>query len=200
MVLLYGFEPFGNRRKNSSWEMLKDLKDKEVRVLKLPVSYDNPAEELLKVIDEEKPDLVLGFGQLDGVPFPVFERIGVNWIDSKYKDNSGKIIHDKPIIKDAPVAYFTTVPNKRIIRALNEREIETKMSQYLTLYVCNQVLYELLNHVETENLKTKAGHVHVPPLPGQVEKTEKNKGKVPTVPLKDLKRFLEATVKALKTI
>jgi len=194
MIILYGFESFGKRKKNSSWEMLKDFKAKDVKVLQLPVNYENPAKKLIEVIDRERPDVVLGFGQFAGIPFPIFERIAVNLIDSKHKDDKGRIIHDKPIA-EGPVAYFTTIPNKKIIRALKKEKITAKMSQYLSLYICNQVLYEVLNHVEKRGLKTKVGHVHVPILPEQL----KEKEKIPTMPLKDLKKALKIIVRVLKT-
>jgi len=70
-VLVTGFEPFNNAKLNPSESLVtrlnsNDVAGAEIITKVLPVVYSKSATELLDLIDEYQPDVVLCFGQVAG--------------------------------------------------------------------------------------------------------------------------------------
>ena len=63
-------------------------------------------------------------------------------MDARIPDNDGlfpgRIF---PVEKDGETAYFTTLPVKKMMEAMNEAGISTSLSYSAGSYVCNTVMY-----------------------------------------------------------
>lgn len=173
-IIITGFEPFGTDKINPSWEMIRDFKSDKNEIIKmcLPVVFGKASEILIEKIKEEKPDVVVMFGQAGGRKKITPERVAINFRDCTIKDNEGNKPQDKYIIKNAPAAYFSTLPIKKICRMLKNNFIPSGISNSAGTYVCNDLMYNILNYIDTENLKIKAGFIHVPYIREQVFNSE----------------------------
>ncbi|USG99488.1 pyroglutamyl-peptidase I [Thermococcus argininiproducens] len=193
-VLITGFEPFGGEKINPSWEAVKDLPEKidGVKILKkeLPVSFKGIKEKLPQILNKTMPDIVILTGQAAGRANITIERVAINIMESKKEDNDGYKPEDEPIFKEAPAAYFSTLPIKRIVKSLRNNKIPAAISNSAGTYVCNTAMYVALHHIAINNLNIKAGFIHVPYIPEQVlEKPQ------PSMSLEMIRKALEITIK-----
>ncbi|MFA4646012.1 pyroglutamyl-peptidase I [Pyrococcus kukulkanii] len=165
-VLVTGFEPFGNEKINPSWEAVKLLPDEieGATVVKklLPVTFNGVRRILPELILKEKPDVVISTGLAGGRPTITVERVAINIMDSTMPDNEGYKPEDEPIFDDAPTAYFSTLPIKKIVRALRENGIPALVSNTAGTYVCNTAMFTALHTIAKHKLNAKAGFIHVP--------------------------------------
>ncbi|AMM54500.1 pyroglutamyl-peptidase I [Pyrococcus kukulkanii] len=165
-VLVTGFEPFGNEKINPSWEAVKLLPDEieGATVVKklLPVTFNGVRRILPELILKEKPDVVISTGLAGGRPTITVERVAINIMDSTMPDNEGYKPEDEPIFEDAPTAYFSTLPIKKIVRALRENGIPALVSNTAGTYVCNTAMFTALHTIAKHKLNAKAGFIHVP--------------------------------------
>lgn len=94
------------------------------------------------------------------------ERVAINVNDARIPDNLGEQPVDTPVVIDGPVAYFSTLPIKAMVKALREAGVPAAVSQTAGTFVCNQVFY-LLQHA-LAGTDVRSGFIHVPNLPEQV--------------------------------
>lgn len=176
-VVITGFEPFKNEKVNPSWEVCKTLKQESeiaVEVRQLPVVYDEAAERALTFLDETQPDVVLHLGEAGGRTHISVERIAVNCDDASIGDSKGQKRDGMPIENEGSDGLFTTIPVKKIVKALKEAGIPAVISNSAGTYLCNHVLYRTLNHVKKNNLRARVGFIHLPYLPQQtIDKPDK---------------------------
>lgn len=193
-VLITGFAPFGGEKTNPSWEAVQRLPDaidgnvviKEL----LPVSYAHAGVVIIDLITKNKPDVVIAVGQAGGRSGITIERVAININDAELADNDGLALTDTPCLKDAPAAYFSTLPVKDIIAAIRAEKIPAFISNSAGTYVCNHVLYHALHHCAVHSLPIKTGFIHVPFLPEQV--CEKNN--TASMSLENIIRALEIAI------
>lgn len=175
-VLLTGFEPFNGATINPAWEAVRALEGWEgaveehrfrVEVRQLPCVFGQAIEDLVAMVDELHPDVVIAVGQAGGRPDISVERVAINVDDAAILDNGGQQPVDAAIAAEGPAAYFSTLPIKAIVRALRERGLVAGVSQTAGTFVCNHVFYGLMHHVARQPQPVKAGFIHVPFLPEQ---------------------------------
>ncbi|MBT7913468.1 pyroglutamyl-peptidase I, partial [Candidatus Bathyarchaeota archaeon] len=82
VILLTGFEPFGGSHINPSIEACKPLDGKEyngykVKVVEIPLRFDEVRSRLIKAIEVTKPSAVLSTGQA-GSSMIRLERVAIN--------------------------------------------------------------------------------------------------------------------------
>lgn len=70
-VLITGFEPFDDELLNPSWEVVSQLNDRligntKVIARQLPCVFGAAVDEITRLIDELKPELVIAVGQAGG--------------------------------------------------------------------------------------------------------------------------------------
>ena len=171
-VLLTGFEPFGQEKVNPSWETVKAFPElrEDVEVLKicLPVSFQKAVTMLEQAVDDYRPDVVLSIGQAGGRCAVEVERVAINMVDSKKPDNDGYQPQGCQLRADAPNAYFSNLPLKRLVEAIQNEGIPAAISNSAGLYVCNSVFYTAMHLVYSKYPNMQAGFIHVPYLPSQV--------------------------------
>ena len=132
-ILLTGFETFADNAVNPSQKLMEQLPDKMGKNLYvekkiLPVDHVLAPEKILKAIREENPDSIIAFGLAAGRPRISLERIAINLMDFRIADNTGAIISDKPVVRNGPAAYFTTLPIHSILLSLIEANIPSEIS------------------------------------------------------------------------
>jgi pyroglutamyl-peptidase len=172
-LLLTGFEPFGGSDINPSEQVVKKLAGKEYPETELiskilPVDQEAGPEKLIQAVEEIKPEVVICMGEARGRAAINIERVAINLMDYRIRDNSGNLIQDQPIIQDGPSAYFCTLPVRKIMEAVQEAGVPAMLSLSAGAFLCNQVIYTLLHYLEKNNVAIPAGFIHLPSLPEQV--------------------------------
>jgi len=176
-VLLCGFEAFDGEQLNPSWLVAErvaqeNLAEKEgafaVNAVQLPCEFDRSLIVLTEAIERHQPSLVLCLGQAGGRPDISVERIGINCMDAPIADNAGSQPIDSAVIEHAEAAFFSTLPIKAIVQSLRDEGIPASVSNSAGTYVCNQVLYGVLQYLARQDLSdVRAGFIHLPYLPEQ---------------------------------
>lgn len=173
-VLITGFEPFGGEIVNPALEAVMKIENKldhiEVIKAKLPVVFHQSISVLEQLIQTHNPNVVICVGQAGGRTSITLERVGINVDDARMPDNDGKTPVDQKINPNGPDAYFSSLPIKAIVSAINESGIPASVSNSAGTYVCNHVLYGLSDFIASSSLDIKGGFIHVPFAPEQVVK------------------------------
>lgn len=173
-VLLTGFTPFDGADTNSSWQVAQRLDGAVVDghtvvAALLPTEFDTSLELLTELIDRHVPALVVCLGQADGRDSISLERIAINITDARIADNAGNQPVDKPVVSGGPPAYFTSLPIKAMLKALQQAGIPGEVSQTAGTFVCNHVFYGLMHTLERRRAfpGLRGGFIHLPRLPEQ---------------------------------
>ncbi|MBD5157987.1 MAG: pyroglutamyl-peptidase I [Butyrivibrio sp.] len=199
-ILVTAFDAFGDDSVNSSSEALDALfvpeETASIVKLKLPTVFGKSEMLLTDAIKEHKPDAVLCVGQASGRAAITIERVAINIMDARIADNEGFKPVDVPIEADAPAAYFSTVPIKAMVKAISEAGIPAEVSNTAGTYVCNRLLYGALHYIAVNSLPIRAGFIHVPCIPKQIEGMDK---KPPAMEPELIVRALEIAVRVTVT-
>lgn len=219
-ILLTAFTPFDGEKINPALEAMKLVKDRlgnlEVVKIEVPTVFRKSIQVVTEAIEKEKPDFVLSIGQAGGREGITPERVAINIDDARIPDNEGNQPVDEPIFPDGANAYFSTLPVKAMVEAIRREGLPSSLSNSAGTYVCNHLMYGvlyflnkndcqvgnghlqykdscLLNDGEEKRQAVKAGFIHVPYLPEQT----KNQKNLPSLPLLDMVRGLEAAICAI---
>ena len=73
------------------------------------------------------------------------------------------------MVAQGPAAYFTTLPIKAMLAAVQARGVAAEVSQTAGTFVCNHVFYGLMHRLATVAALqgTRGGFIHVPYAAGQ---------------------------------
>lgn len=198
-LLLTAFEPFGGESINPALEAVKRVQsrvgDVEVIRLEVPTVFGRSIETVAAAIRREKPDAVLCVGQAGGRGALTPERVAINIDDARIPDNEGSQPIDRPIAADGPAAYFSTLPVKAMVQAIREAGVPAELSNSAGTFVCNHLLYGVLHILAREYPGVRGGFLHVPFIPQQ---TAGRPSPVPSLPLEEIVRGLEAAVRAIE--
>ncbi len=176
-VLLTGFEPFGTATSNPSGEIVKQISGDNIVTAILPVAYTQSAERLLALIAEHNPDVVICLGQAEGRTQITPERVAINLDDARLADNEGVMRNDVKILEDGPDAYFSTLPIKEIVEAIQTKGIPAAVSLSAGAFLCNHIFYVAQN--KFAGTSVRSGFVHVPLMDSQASEFPG----LPTMPL-----------------
>jgi pyroglutamyl-peptidase len=171
-VLLTGFEPFGGEAENPSWEAVRELEGERVEghhlVARLmPCVFGKAIARLEAEIEALDPAVVICVGQAGGRAEISLERVAVNLEDARIPDNAGEQPLDGAVIEGGPVAYFTGLPVKAILRDLLAAGIPAAISHTAGTFVCNHIFYGACHVAHTRRRELRAGFIHVPYSPAQ---------------------------------
>ena len=122
------------------------------------------------------------------------ERVAVNVMDETIPDNEGAFPHGDPIDPDGPAAYMTRLPIHRITERLQGAGIPARISNTAGVYVCNNLMYGLLQAIAEEPIfrDVKGGFIHLPPT-----KELELPASVPVLPLETLVEALRIAVETI---
>lgn len=186
-ILVTGFGPFAGVSSNPSLEAVRALPERtgDVRILKeeLPVLFGAGAERLLALIQETEPDAVLCTGLAAGRKALTPEVIAVNLKNARIPDNKGQQPLWEKIREDGPDGIFARADVRRMASSMLEAGIPAEVSFSAGTFVCNEVMYRLL---ETD---LPGGFVHVP-CAAELPCREENFA----LPLKEIARGLEICI------
>ncbi|MDO5493188.1 MAG: pyroglutamyl-peptidase I [Nesterenkonia sp.] len=187
-ILITGFEPFDGADRNPSWDLADELRRRadrgvstvasersadgeslELHTLLLPVEFGPAGTRLRARLDElaaagEAPDLVVALGLAAGTEAVALERVGLNLRDARIPDNGGTQPIDEPVVDGGPEARFATLRLKASLARIAAAEIPVHLSLSAGTFVCNDVLYTLLDHLDRTGADARGGFVHVPDL------------------------------------
>jgi pyroglutamyl-peptidase len=172
MILLTGFEPFGDSYINPSEKIVKHLNGiniagQDIHTLILPVDTFQAPVQLINALRQNEPAAVVCLGVALGRPAISIERLAVNLMDFRIPDNSGIQVMDQPIIEHGPAALFSTLPVRKIYEGLINRGIPAELSLSAGTYLCNQIMYCLLEYCSHLSSSLPGGFIHLPALPEQ---------------------------------
>ena len=163
-LLITGFEPFGGEKINPSWEAVARLPEQineySLTKLRLPVTFGEAADMVIKAAEEICADVILCIGQAGGRNAITPELVGINLRHATIPDDKGYQPKDEPIIDGGATAYFSTLPVRSMVEAMRAADIPAQVSYSAGAYVCNDVLYTVLAHFQDSEVK--AGFIHVP--------------------------------------
>lgn len=198
-ILLTGFTPFGDETINPSWEAVRMLHDHEIaghRVVArlLPTVFDASRRELESAVRDIEPAILLGVGQAGGRSRLSIERVAINVQDARLPDNEGAQPIDEPVLAGGPAAYFSTLPIKAMLLALQSKGLPAEVSNTAGTYVCNHVAYLML-HLAARAPGARAGFIHIPYLPAQAARFPN----APSLAAEDVVRGLAVALEAAAT-
>lgn len=170
-ILLTGFEPFGGETLNPSAEIARKLHGTMIAGhvvvgALLPCVFGAARTELKKQIRTTRPALIICLGQAGGRADITPERVALNLDDARIPDNAGQQPVDAVITRSGPIAYWSTLPIKAMVQALQQRGLPSSVSQTAGTFVCNHVFYSLMHELRGQK-KIRGGFIHVPWLPEQ---------------------------------
>ena len=191
-LLITGFDPFGGKSINPTWEAVKLLPDTigeyKLTKLEIPTVFGAAAQAVIDKADEILPDVIISVGQAGGRAAVTPEMVGINLRYASIPDNMGAVPCDIPIVEGAPAAYFSTLPVRAMAKAICDAGLPGAVSYSAGSFVCNDVLYSLLHRFD--GTAVRAGFIHVPFLP------EQTKDK-PSLPLEKTVSALCAAIEAI---
>lgn len=202
-ILITGFAPFGGESVNPSWEAVRKLPEKfrtskgeEDTLVKyeMPVSYDRCGGIIGELIRQERPDCTICVGQAGGRMGLEVEQIAINIKDAESPDNDGKIYRGEPVIPGGPDGHFAKLPVREMVSACKAAQIPAKVSFSAGAYVCNCLMYQVLELAGREYPDMRGGFIHVPYECGQAAVQEKAK---PSLPLSTIADGILECLKAL---
>jgi pyroglutamyl-peptidase len=171
-ILLTGFEPFGGSDVNPSEQVVRMLSGRPLRGIRLatailPVDQETGPAALLRAVEEVQPEAVVCLGEAAGRAAVSIERVAINLLDYRIADNAGRQVVDQPIVAGGAAAYFSTLPVRDLLAAIQEAGIPVELSLSAGAFLCNQVMYVLLHHLHERRSDLPAGFIHLPALPEQ---------------------------------
>lgn len=194
-VLLTGFEPFGGQRVNPSALAASALDGRliagrRVTSVVLPCAFGAAIDALQESLRATRPELVVCVGEAGGRSEITVERVAINVDDARIADNAGAQPIDRPIAPRGPVGYWSTLPIKAIVAALQASKIPAAVSQTAGTFVCNHVFYALMRALASRR-GVRGGFIHVPFLP---EQAAQDKRGAPSMAIETIVAGLEIAI------
>ncbi len=173
IILLTGFEPFGGRTINASWEAVRQLNGMvidgaSVQSEELPVLWHGSAEKMTGFIQTYKPVLVVSAGE--GGPILSLEKYAHNHNDSA-PDNAGKLPESSSIISNAPSRFATPLDIAEMSNALTKEGVQNVVSSDAGGYLCNFISFNTYAYLNKTQSHIPTLFVHVPPTSSSGDQT-----------------------------
>lgn len=167
-LLLTGFEAFAEHSTNPTEKLVNNFSNSIINNYKiesciLPVEYESATKRISELIETGKPDAIISLGLAADRTEITPELIAINYCHSNIPDNAGAIKLFTKINPKSKESFISTLPLESIIKTLNEKEIDAKLSTSAGTYVCNTVMYTALQKSSQMNLNIPCGFIHIPP-------------------------------------
>ncbi len=172
-ILVTGFEAFGHTPINPAERVVKELDGASIggaRIVSkvVPNVFFRSIEVVSAAIAEVRPEVVVMLGEYGGRAVITVERLAQNMNDStRYQlaDNDGIALQGQPTVPGGPVAYYSTLPIRAMVKAMRKAGIPADISDAPGTFCCNHLMYGILHHISTNRLPIRAGWIHLPYLP-----------------------------------
>ena len=166
-MLITGFQPFGGREINSSWEAVKWINEPGLLVEELPVVWGVPTQRLGELVDFYRPSTVISFGQGKEREFAL-ETKALNLRDIRL-DEQGNLPR-KPLNSDAgPSEVFLETDVLGLHSFLSQRNFPVRISEDAGQYLCEEAIYALSDLQKAYLELDRVFFCHVPPYGSSVE-------------------------------
>ncbi|MBR0138559.1 MAG: pyroglutamyl-peptidase I [Erysipelotrichaceae bacterium] len=196
-ILLTAFEPFGGETINPAREAVEKVRDEisgaQIVKLIVPTVFGKSIDTVISAIESEKPDVVFCIGQAGGRKALTPEKVAINLNEASIPDNEGNQPHDEPICEEGPMAYFASLPVKKMVEAIREKGLPAAVSYSAGTFVCNHLMYGVLHYISSKYPNMKGGFMHVPYMHQQVE----GKEGVFSLSLEEIVTGIEAAIEAI---
>lgn len=171
-VLVTGFAPFAGQDRNAAWEAVRLLPDsvggRPIVRRQVPCVFGESGDLVCALVDELRPSCVVCVGQAAGRSVLTVEEVAVNRMTASIPDERGREPHREPVVADGPAAYLSTMPLDACVDAARACGVPADVSQTAGRYVCNQLMYRVLDGLARRGrADVPAGFVHVPLMPSQ---------------------------------
>src|SRR5262249_27355934 len=135
-LVVAGFEPFNGRRRNRSWEVVRQLGvRKGVQTLQLPVDFAR-LKAVVPQLMSGRPRGLLLLGESPAERVCV-EQIALNVLDSDGADNSGAKPQMETIVAGGPLALLVSWNARAVEHKLNQSGIPSVASFPAGPYACH---------------------------------------------------------------
>ncbi|MDX8047328.1 pyroglutamyl-peptidase I [Gracilibacillus sp. S3-1-1] len=196
-LLLTGFEPFLDFSINPTMKIAEELDGTTIRDYTiashiLSVDFHKAGNQLLQLIEVEKPDAIISLGLAGGRYKVTPERIAINVNDGPI-DNQGHEPDNEVIWNDGADGLFSTLPISNMVKQLKEQGLPADISNTAGTYLCNHVMYQALHYTKKNNLTFPAGFIHIPAS----HELAIEHGKIPSWNHDDLKRAVTICIGTL---
>jgi pyroglutamyl-peptidase len=170
VVIVTGFEPFGNYSVNPSQLIAEVLNGTSLGGISvvgvvLPVDFNNSVEMTIHAIEQYHPVLVISTGLNARSHTIKVEKIGMNL--KRYPNGDGTWSFPRRIDKTGPFFRITPIHTNDIVRKIRDVNISVQQSFFAGTYVCNALFYHMLGYADNQNHTIKVGFIHVPLLDSQ---------------------------------
>lgn len=196
-ILLTAFDPFGGAKINPAWEAVsrvkKNWEDSHVTPLLVPTVFGEAEKLVLETAEKISANVILCVGQAGGRYGISVERVALNLDDASIPDNRGNQPVDQRISETGETAYLSTIPVKAVVSAIQQAGVPAEISYTAGTFVCNHLLYRVLEDNALNHPKRFGGFLHVPFLPEQIA----YRSHTPSMALETIVKGLEAAVQSI---
>jgi pyroglutamyl-peptidase len=192
VILLTGFEPWGEWKRNPSGEIATSLAGETIGgatvvSVTLPVEHGEDVDRVVPLIEKHKPSAVVSLGLNASATALNVERVAVNLRGGDGADGPA----DAPIVEAGPAAYFATLPTRDMVQGIQKAGVPARLSSSAGTFLCNHIMYNVLHYLSAHGSETIAGFIHIPRLP------EQGLGGGPSMPLDLMRRGVSASVETI---
>ena len=198
-ILLTAFDPFGGEPVNPAWEavqLVRAPEGTELLRMQIPTVFGVSGDLVCAAMERERPDLVLCIGQAAGREAITPERAAVNLAEASIPDNAEAQPRGEPVVPGGPERLFSNLPVRDLAEAIRAAGVAAEVSDSAGTFVCNQLLYRVLDAIGQRYPGMGGGFLHVPCLPEQARRMEKEKT-IPSMELEEIVKGLDAALRFL---
>jgi pyroglutamyl-peptidase len=200
-LLLTGFEPFGGFKNNPSDIIAQELNGQIINSIQvigstITLRYKEIQTQIIDLIKKHQPDVVINMGQATR-PSISIEKIAINLADAgRIAYNCGSKPDEEKLIREAPDAYFSSLPVKKLVTHLEKNKIPCYVSHSAGTFGCNQIMYYTLHYLAKTSTSQQGGFIHLPLLPDQTIKNPQ----APSMGYETMKKGIQLTIEKLGDI
>ena len=163
MILITGFEPFGEVARNPSGEIATALDEVPgLRGAVLPVDWIEIGRALSRLLATPFRGVILT-GVANDRSRISLERVAVNRRGPGKTDNAGRSASGSFVVTGGPDVHLSTLPLEAARARLEREGIPVEISPSAGTYLCNAAFYLARHALDGSGIP--CGFVHVPPLP-----------------------------------
>jgi pyroglutamyl-peptidase len=122
---------------------------------------------LLPLLEGFRPDAAVCLGEAHTRSAITLERVAINLRDYRIPDNAGSVVQEEPVVDGAPDALFATLPLHAMHAAARHENAPCELSLSAGAFLCNEIMFRVLQYARTYGVPLRAGFVHLPQLPQQ---------------------------------